>query len=346
MIKIGKRKVGLNFEPFLIAEMSGNHNQSFERAIEIVEAAAKSGAHALKLQTYTKDTMTIDHSKNEFKVDLDLWKGASLYDLYDEAYTPWEWHEEIFKHARNLGMIPFSTPFDLTAVEFLEKLNVECYKIASFENTDIPLIEAVCSTGKPVIISTGMMNLNEMDETVRAARSAGCKDLILLKCSSAYPSSPKNSNVLTIPHMRKMFNCEVGLSDHSLGIGVAVGSVTLGASVIEKHLTLARNDEGVDSAFSMEPEEMKSLVIESKRAWQSKGSINYGPTDSEIASRKYRRSLYVVKDIKKGQKINSKNMRAIRPGLGLPTKYYNDLIGKEVKKNISKGTPIDWSIIK
>lgn len=346
MIKIGKHRIGLNSKPFIIAEMSGNHNQSFDRAIEIVQAAAKAGVHALKLQTYTKDTMTIDHAKDEFVVDLDLWEGTSLYELYDRAHTPWEWHEEIFNYSRKLGMIPFSTPFDITAVDFLEKLNVDFYKIASFENTDIPLIEAVASTGKPMIISTGMMNLNEMDETVRAARGAGCKDLILLKCSSAYPSSPKNSNISNIPHMRKMFNCEVGLSDHSLGIGVAVGSVALGATVIEKHITLSRKDGGVDSEFSMEPSDMESLVAESKRAWQAIGNVKYGPSETEIDSRKYRRSLYIVKDLKKGEKLSTKNMRAIRPGLGLPTKYINDLLGKEAKKNISKGTPVSWSLIK
>lgn len=346
MIKVGKHRIGSNHTPFIIAEMSGNHNQSFERAIEIVEAAAKAGVHSLKLQTYTKDTMTIDHSKGEFIVDIDLWKGASLYDLYDKAYTPWEWHEEIFKYARKLGMVPFSTPFDITAVQFLEDLNVDFYKIASFENTDIPLIEAVASTGKPMIISTGMMDLNEMDETVRAARKAGCKDLILLKCTSAYPASPKNSNLLNIPHMKKMFNCEVGLSDHTLGIGSAIASVALGATVIEKHITLSRDDGGVDSAFSMEPDDMKALVIESKRAWQSIGNVKYGPSDGDIESRKYRRSLYVTKDISKGQKITNKNIRAIRPGLGLPTKYINDLLGKEVKKDIKKGTPLSWSIIK
>ncbi len=345
MIKIGKYKVGSNHAPFIIAEMSGNHNQSFERAIEIVEASAKSGAHALKLQTYTKDTMTIDHSKGEFIVDLDLWKGASLYDLYEKAYTPWEWHEEIFKYSRKLGMIPFSTPFDITAVEFLEKLNVDLYKIASFENTDIPLIQAVASTGKPMIISTGMMDLNEMDETVRAARSAGCKELILLKCTSAYPASPKNSNLLNIPHMKKMFNCEVGLSDHTLGIGSAVASVALGATVIEKHITLSREDGGVDSTFSMEPDDMKALVTESKRAWQSVGKVQYGPSDGDIDSRQYRRSLYIVKDMKKGETLTSKNLRAIRPGLGLPTKYLETLIGKKVNRSIKRGTAFSWKLL-
>lgn len=345
MIKIGKHRIGLNSKPFIIAEMSGNHNQSFDRALEIVRAAAKAGVHALKLQTYTKDTMTIDHAKNEFVVDLDLWKGTSLYELYDRAHTPWEWHEELFKYSRKLGMIPFSTPFDITAVEFLEKLNVDLYKIASFENTDIPLIQAVASTGKPMIISTGMMDLNEMDETVRAARSAGCKELILLKCTSAYPASPKNSNLLNIPHMKKMFNCEVGLSDHTLGIGSAVASVALGATVIEKHITLSREDGGVDSTFSMEPDDMKALVTESKRAWQSVGKVQYGPSDGDIDSRQYRRSLYIVKDMKKGETLTSKNLRAIRPGLGLPTKYLETLIGKKVNRSIKRGTALSWKLL-
>lgn len=345
MIKIGKHRIGLNSKPFIIGEMSGNHNQSFDRALEIVRAAAKAGVHALKLQTYTKDTMTIDHAKNEFVVDLDLWKGTSLYELYDRAHTPWEWHEEIFKYSRKLGMIPFSTPFDITAVEFLEKLNVDLYKIASFENTDIPLIQAVASTGKPMIISTGMMDLNEMDETVRAARSAGCKELILLKCTSAYPASPKNSNLLNIPHMKKMFNCEVGLSDHTLGIGSAVASVALGATVIEKHITLSREDGGVDSTFSMEPDDMKALVTESKRAWQSVGKVQYGPSDGDIDARQYRRSLYIVKDMKKGETLTSKNLRAIRPGLGLPTKYLETLIGKKVNRSIKRGTALSWKLL-
>ena len=235
---IGKRIIGLGYPPFIIAEMSGNHNQSLERALEIVEAAAKSGAHALKIQTYTPDTMTLDLDEREFHISdpKSLWSGTSLYQLYGEAYTPWEWHKPIFDRARALGMIPFSTPFDDTAVDFLESLDVPCYKIASFENTDLPLIRRVAATGKPLIISTGMATVAELDETVRAAREAGCNDLILLKCTSTYPATPENTNILTIPHLRELFGCEVGLSDHTMGIGVAVASIALGASIIEKHL--------------------------------------------------------------------------------------------------------------
>ncbi len=271
MITIRNRRVGAGETPFVIAEMSGNHNQSLERALDIVEAAAKSGAHALKIQTYTPDTMTIDLDEREFHIGdpNSLWAGTSLYKLYGEAYTPWEWHKPIFDRASELGMIAFSTPFDDTAVDFLESLNVPCYKIASFENTDLPLIRRVAATGKPLIISTGMATVAELDETVRAARNAGCNDLILLKCTSTYPATADNTNILTIPHLRELFGCEVGLSDHTMGVGVSVASVALGATVIEKHFTLNRADGGVDSAFSMEPAEMAQLVIETGRAWQA-----------------------------------------------------------------------------
>jgi len=344
MIKVGNHTIGKGSPPFIIAEMSGNHNQSLKHALKIVDAVARTGAHALKLQTYTADTMTIDVSHGEFVNDQELWAGRSLYDLYQEAYTPWEWHEEIFSYARKLGLIPFSTPFDNSSVDFLESLNVECYKIASFENTDVNLIRKVASTGKPMIVSTGMMDLSEMDEMVRNAREAGCKDLILLKCTSTYPSTPKGTNIATIPHMREMFGCEVGLSDHSMGTGVSVASVAMGATVIEKHFTLDRSDGGIDSAFSMEPSEMESLVVESERAWQSVGTISYGPGEKEIQSRQYRRSLYIVEDIKAGEVITEKNMRAIRPGLGLPTKYYDTVLGKKVSGDVSRGTAVCWDL--
>ena len=344
-IKIGNRKVGPEEKPFIIAEMSGNHNQSLSRALEIVRAAAKAGADAIKLQTYTPETMTIDINEREFIVDLELWKGASLFDLYGEAYTPWEWHEEIFKLARELGIIPLSTPFDNTAVELLEELDSDCYKIASFENTDLPLIRRVASTGKPMIISTGMMNLNELDETVRTAREAGCDDLILLKCTSTYPSTPENTNILTIPHMREMLDCQIGLSDHSMGVGVSVASIALGATVIEKHFTLSRADGGVDSTFSMEPDELESLVVETERAWLSLGKVNYGPSGGELDSRKYRRSLYIVQDLEEGDILTSENLRAIRPGLGLPTKYLETLIGKKVNRAIKRGTAFSWELL-
>ncbi|MDQ0161937.1 pseudaminic acid synthase [Aeribacillus alveayuensis] len=346
-IIVEARRIGSNHKPFIIAEMSGNHNQSLERALAIVEAASKAGAHALKIQTYTADTMTLNLENPEFKIeDSDsLWKGHTLYQLYQQAYTPWEWHKPIFDRARELGMIPFSTPFDETAVDFLEELNVPMYKIASFENTDIPLIKKVASTGKPMIISTGMATVAELDETVRAAREAGCKDLILLKCTSTYPASPEHTNILTIPHMSELFNCQVGLSDHTMGVGVAVASVALGATVIEKHFTLSRADGGVDSAFSMEPDEMKALVVETERAWQALGEVKYGPTEKEKASLKFRRSLYVAKDIKQGEKFNKENIRVVRPGYGLAPKYYERLIGKEAKQDIKAGTPLSWEFL-
>jgi len=346
-INILDRMIGLDRPPFIIAEMSGNHNQSLERALEIVETAAQAGVHALKLQTYTADTMTLDITEGEFFIDnpKSLWKGTSLYKLYQQAYTPWEWHKPIMERCLKLGLLCFSTPFDETAVDFLESLDVPCYKIASFENSDIPLIKKVASTGKPMMISTGMASLAELDETVRAARQNGCKDLVLLKCTSSYPSTPENSNVLTIPHLRELFDCEVGLSDHTLGIGAAIASVALGSTVIEKHFTLARRDGGVDSAFSLEPEEMTNLVLESKRAWQSLGSVNYSVSEEEKASLKFRRSLYITKDMKAGDVFTMANLRAIRPGFGLPPKYYDVVLGKKVSRDAKRGTALSWEMI-
>ena len=346
-INIAGRKIGHNHPPFIIAEMSGNHNQSLERALAIVEAAAKAGAHAVKLQTYTADTMTLDIAEGEFFInDPDsLWKGKSLYELYKEAYTPWEWHKPIFDRCKELGIIGFSTPFDDTAADFLEELDVPCYKIASFENADIPLIRKVAATGKPMIISTGMATIAELDETVRTAREAGCRDLILLKCTSSYPATPENTNILTIPHMAKLFDCQVGLSDHTMGIGVAVASIALGAMVIEKHFTLFRADGGVDSAFSIEPEEMRALVAETERAWQALGRVSYGPTEKEKKSLIFRRSLYIVQDMKKGDILTKENLRAIRPGLGLPPKYYDMLLGKRANRDVQRGTAVSWELV-
>ncbi|TLU55071.1 MAG: pseudaminic acid synthase [Chlorobium sp.] len=345
--KIGGRMIGKNHPPFIIAEMSGNHNQSLERALEIVAAAAKSGAHALKIQTYTPDTMTLDLDEREFHISdpNSLWTGTSLYKLYSEAYTPWEWHKPIFERARKLGMIAFSTPFNDTAVDFLESLDVPCYKIASFENTDLPLIRRVAATGKPLIISTGMATVAELDETVRAARDAGCKDLILLKCTSTYPATADNTNILTIPHLRDLFRCEVGLSDHTLGVGVSVASVALGASIIEKHFTLNRAAGGVDSAFSMEPVEMTQLVLETERAWQSLGHVSYGITDAEQMSLQYRRSLYIVQNMKAGEVLTKDNVQAIRPGLGLPPKYLDIILGRIVKLDVVRGTAIKFELL-
>jgi N-acetylneuraminate synthase len=344
---IGNITIGQTHKPFIIAEMSGNHNQSLERALEIVEAAASTGAHALKLQTYTSDTMTLDVQEGEFFIDdpKSLWKGSSLYDLYKVAYTPWEWHKPIMERARELGILCFSTPFDDTAVDFLKDLDVPAYKIASFENTHLPLIRKVAATGKPMIISTGMASVAELEETVRTIRDAGCEDFVLLKCTSTYPATPNNSNVLTIPHMRKLFNCEVGLSDHTMGIGASVAAVVHGATVIEKHFTLNRSDGGVDSAFSLEPEEMKALVIETERAWQSLGKVHYGPTEAEKPSLAFRRSLYIAKDMKAGDILTEKNLRIVRPGMGLAPKYYGTLLGRKVNQDLKKGTAVEWDLI-
>jgi len=347
MMRIASRDVGAEAPPFCIAEMSGNHNQSLERAFAIVDAAAKAGAHALKLQTYTADTMTIPAESGSFRIDdaKSLWAGKSLHQLYQEAHTPWEWHAPIMERCRKLGLICFSTPFDESAVEFLEGLRVPGYKVASFENTDLPLVRRIAATGKPMLISTGMATAAELDETVRAARAAGCKDIVLLKCTSTYPATPENTNIQTIPHMRELFGCQVGLSDHTLGTGVAVAAVALGATVIEKHFTLARADGGVDSVFSMEPAEFAALVTETGRAWQALGQVTYGPVGAEKESLKFRRSLYAVADIKRGEKFDTRNVRAIRPGDGLPPKYLELFIGRHAARDIARGTPLGWDML-
>ncbi len=333
--------------PLVIAELSGNHNQSLDRAREIVEAAAAAGAHALNLQTYTADTMTIDFAEREFFISdpNSLWKGSSLYALYQRAYTPWEWHKPIFDKCRQLGMIGFSTPFDPSAVDFLEDLGVAVHKIASFENVDLPLIAKVARTGKPMIMSTGMATAAEIDEAVRTAREGGCENLILLKCTSSYPADPAASNLATIPHLRELFDCHVGLSDHTMGIGAAVAATALGAVAIEKHLTLAREDGGVDSAFSMEPTELAALVRETGVAAQARGTVSYGPTEAEMASLVFRRSVYVVEDVKAGEPLTPENLRLIRPGLGLAPKHYADLLGKRVSRDVARGTPASWDLL-
>ncbi|WP_339227481.1 pseudaminic acid synthase [Oceanobacillus sp. FSL K6-2867] len=347
VIKLGGIEVGSSNPPFIIAEMSGNHNQSLKRALEIVEAAAKAGANALKIQTYKADTMTLDESKDDFMInDPDsIWKNKSLYKLYQEAHTPWEWHQPIFERCEQLGMVGFSSPFDETAVDFLETLNVPCYKIASFECTDLPLIRKVAKTKKPMIISTGMCSAAEIEESVNTAKEAGCKDIILLKCTSTYPASPENTNIRTIPHMKELFQCQVGLSDHTMGNGVAVASVVLGATIIEKHFTLSRKDGGVDASFSLEPLELQALVTETKRAWQALGTVHYGSSKAEKPSEKYRRSLYVTQDMKAGEILTKDNLRVIRPGYGLAPKYYDLLLGKAVVRDVEKGTPVGWDII-
>lgn len=346
-IMIATRKIGPSQPPFIIAEMSGNHNHSLERALEIVRAAAAAGAHAVKLQTYTADTMTLDIDEGEFRIDdpTNQWCGNSLYNLYKEAYTPWEWHKPIFDLCRDLGLIAFSTPFDATAVDFLESLDVPCYKIASFENTDLPLLRKVASTGKPMIISTGMATLSELDELVQTVRDAGCNEVVLLKCTSTYPASPAESHLRTLPHLQAMFHCHVGLSDHTLGIGVAIVAVALGATVIEKHFTLHRADGGVDSSFSIEPAEMRALVSETEQAWRALGVVHYGPTEREKASLVHRRSLYFVKNLEAGDVISEDAIRSIRPGLGLPTKFTDWVVGRRVTVDVKRGTPVRWDCL-
>jgi pseudaminic acid synthase len=346
-MRISNYEIGRDYRPFIIAEMSGNHNHSLECALAIVEAAAAAGVNAIKIQTYTADTMTLDLSEREFLITdpNSIWHGSSLYELYQQAYTPWEWHKPIFDRCNELGLVGFSTPFDETAVDFLEELNVPCYKIASFENTDIPLIRKVAATGKPMIISTGMATVAELGEAVGAARESGCRDLILLKCTSTYPATPESTNILTIPHMRQLFNCEVGLSDHTMGIGVSIAATCLGASILEKHFTLCRADGGVDSVFSMEPSEMCSLVVETERAWQSLGKVSYGPHEKEKQSLIFRRSIYVTKDTSEGEEFTLQNIRIIRPGLGLSPKHFQNVLGRRAKKHITKGTALSWDAV-
>lgn len=347
LIMIGNKEIGSAFEPFIIAEMSGNHNGSFERAMEIVDAAASAGAHALKLQTYTADSMTMDLKRDEFliKDPKSLWFGYSLYDLYKKACTPRDWHDSIFKRCKEKGIICFSTPFDERAVDFLEELNTPAYKIASFENTDLKLIRRAASTGKPLIISTGMANVSEIEEAVNAAQDTGCKEIILLKCTSSYPANPENSNIKTLPHMKDLFGVQIGLSDHTVGVGASLAGIALGATVIEKHLTLSRSDGGVDAAFSLEPEEFKQLVIESKRTWMSIGEVNYGITEEEKNSKQFRRSLYISKDLKAGEVLSENNLKSIRPGLGLPPKYYDTVIGRKIAVDAKRGTPVSWDLL-
>lgn len=346
-IRIGKRIVGPGYPPFVIAEMSGNHDQQFERAVEIVEAVARTGADALKLQTYTADTMTLDLREGDFVISdpASPWQGRALYELYLKAHTPWEWHEPIFRRCRELGLIAFSTPFDATAIDFLETLDVPCYKIASFENVDHALIRKAASTGKPVIISTGLANEDEIADAVAAARGAGCRELMLLKCTSSYPASPADSHLATIAAMEQRFGCLVGLSDHTLGIGAALAGVALGAVAVEKHVTLSRSAGGVDADFSLEPSELAQLVNEARAAWQAVGSVRYGPSEQEKPSIVFRRSLYVVRDMKAGERFSPENLRAIRPGMGLAPKHLARFLGKPISRDTAKGTPLSWDLL-
>lgn len=346
-IRIGTFGIGRDHRPFVVAEMSGNHNRSLERALAIVEAAATAGAHGLKLQTYTADTMTLDLREGAFRVEQpgSPWRGRTLYDLYQEAATPWEWHQAIFDRARALGMVPFSTPFDGSSVRFLETLNVQLYKIASFELIDLPLLRVVGATGKPVMLSTGMATLAEIEEAVATLRAAECGPLVLLRCTSSYPAPPEHANLRSLVHLRETFGCEVGLSDHTTGIGVALAAVALGATVLEKHFTLSRADGGVDASFSLEPQELAAMVEESERAWRSLGKLCYGPTEAESGSLLHRRSLYVVADLKAGDRLNASNLRAIRPGAGLPPRYYEQLLGCRVVRDVKRGTPASWDLV-
>jgi pseudaminic acid synthase len=343
-IKVGNYTIGNGHKPFIIAEMSGNHNQSLDRALELVDAAAAAGAHALKLQTYTADTITM---KGAMTIDdkNSLWNGKELHDLYKMAYTPWEWHKAIFDRAKEKGMIAFSSPFDETAVDFLESLNVPIYKIASFENAHHPLLKKVAATGKPVIISSGVTTREDITESIDVLRKAGCKNIILLKCTSTYPATPENTNLVTIPDFINSFDCIVGLSDHTMGVGASVAAVALGARVIEKHFTLRRADGGVDSAFSLEPEELKSLVVETERAFLSLGQIQKGILPAEEKSVQFKRSIFVSKDVKKGDILSAENLKIIRPAKGLAPKHWDEVIGKIAKSDIKAGTPLSEHLI-
>lgn len=347
MIQIAHHTISSHHRPFVIAEMSGNHNQSLDRALEIVDAVADTGAQALKLQTYTPDTITFNGSSEEFYIrdNQSLWADKNLYKLYKEAYTPWEWHKPIFERAKQRGMIAFSSPFDTTAVDFLESLDVPLYKIASFENTDHILLKRVAQTGKPVIMSTGVASVADLDESVKVLRANGCRDLVLLKCTSTYPATPESTNLRTIPHLHELFNVPVGLSDHTMGIGAAVAAVALGAVVLEKHVTLRRADGGVDSAFSLEPDELKNLVIETERAFLAMGQVNYTLTAKEQNSLQFKRSLYVVSDIKAGDPFTAANVRSIRPANGLHTRYYEQVLGQVASQDIQAGTALSWDLI-
>ncbi len=347
IINIGQYSIGLQHKPFIIAELSGNHQQDYQLAEKMIEAAARAGAHAIKLQTYTPDTMTLDIETDDFMIseDSSLWQGNSLYSLYAKAATPWEWHKPLFEKAQSLGLQAFSSPFDASAVDFLESLNVPCYKIASFENTDLPLIKKVAQTGKPVIVSTGMASEQEIKELLATIHQTGNQQVILLKCTSNYPADASDSNLLTIRDIQKKFNCLVGLSDHTPGISIALASVALGSCMIEKHFVLDRQAGGVDAEFSLEPDELAQLVKASNTVWRAMGTVKYGGTDNEQVSKKYRRSVYCSEDIKKGELLSKQNIRIIRPGFGLPPKYYEQLLGKQAKQAISRGMPITWELL-
>lgn len=348
MIEIGHIKIGEGHKPFVIAEMSGNHNQSVERAFELVDAAAAAGAHALKLQTYTADTITFNGKSDEFviKDENSIWKNQNLHQLYQQAHTPWEWHKPIFDRAKSLGMLAFSSPFDTTSVDFLQSLEVPCFKIASFENTDHILLKKVASMGKPVIMSTGVSTVADIQESVKVLKEHGCKDLILLKCTSTYPASPESTNLLTIPHMKELYGCPVGLSDHTMGIGASVAATALGAVVVEKHFTLKRADGGVDASFSLEPQELAALVTETERAFLALGSVNYVLSEKEAKSLQFKRSLYAVQNIAEGEAFTPQNVRSIRPAFGLHTKHFDAVLASVAATDIEAGTALNWAIVR
>jgi N-acetylneuraminate synthase len=346
-VDIAKRLFDENQPPFVIAELSGNHSQNFDTAKKMILAAAQSGADAVKLQTYTADTLTLDVHEGDFYIDdeSNLWHGSSLYQLYQKAMTPWEWHQPLFEYANSLGLFAFSSPFDLSAVEYLESIEAPAYKIASFENVDHQLLAAVAKTNKPVIVSTGMASQSELAEAVQVLQENGCANPILLKCTSRYPALPADANLLTLPHLRDLFDCTVGLSDHTEGLGVAVASVACGARVIEKHFVLDRSAGGVDAEFSMEPTEFAQMVQEIKRAYAALGKVSYGCTAAELESRKHRRSLYISADMKAGDVFTTENIRSVRPGLGLPPKYLPIFLGKKITKDAVKGTRVSWELL-
>lgn len=341
-IEINGRKIGRNEKPYIIAEISANHNGDLNAAIKLIDTAVACGADAIKIQTYTPDTMTIQSEKKDFQITEGLWEGYSLYDLYGLAQTPWEWHEELFKHAREQGITLFSTPFDISAVDFLNELNTPAFKIASFEVIDLPLIEYIASKGKPMIISTGMADQDEIQEAVDTAISAGCNDIALLHCVSAYPAPASDCNLNTLCDLENKFKMPVGLSDHTIDNVSAISAVALGACIIEKHFTLDRNGGGPDDSFSLEPADLRDLCVSTDIAWQSLGKVDYGLKSSERSNTVFRRSIYAVKDIKKGEKFTDENVRSIRPGYGLAPKYMNKVIGETACRDLERGTPIKW----
>jgi len=344
-LAIAGRPIGPGHPPYIVAEMSGNHNGDIGRALAIIDAAADAGADAVKLQTYTADTLTIDHDGPEFRIKGGLWDGRTLYDLYNEAHTPWDWHPRLFEHGRQRGVAVFSTPFDETAVDFLESLGAPAYKIASFEMIDLPLIEKVAAKMKPMVMSTGLASLDEIGESVAAAREAGCRDLILLHCVSGYPTEPKDANLRTLPHLAETFGAVAGLSDHTPGIAVSVAAIALGACFIEKHVTLRRADGGPDSAFSLEPVELAELVKGCRTAWEALGRVNYEREESERGNEVFRRSLYVVEDVTKGERFTAKNVRSIRPGLGMAPKHLPEVLGKRATRDLKRGTALKPDMI-